>query len=86
MGFKACAAGTKDTEASTFLEKKIKAGVPSGKQATMIAAISALQNVVAEDFKSSEIEVGVVSADAPHFQVLGHEEVDAVLTAISEQD
>jgi 20S proteasome subunit alpha 1 len=52
----------------------------------MISAISALQNIVAEDFKSSEIEVGVVSSDAPHFKVLGNDEVDAVLTAISEQD
>jgi 20S proteasome subunit alpha 1 len=86
VGFKACAAGTKDNEAAAFLEKKIKSGIPSGEQNTIIAAISALQNVVAEDFKATEIEVGVVSADKPAFTILTEAEVEAVLTAISEQD
>jgi 20S proteasome alpha/beta subunit len=86
VGFKACAAGTKDTEAATFLEKKMKASTPSGKQATIIAAISALQNVVAEDFKSGEIEVAIVTAENPHFEVLSDDDVDLALTAISEQD
>ena len=86
VGFKACAAGTKDTEAATHLEKKIKAGVPQGKQATVMAAITAMQNVVAEDFKPSEIEVGVVSKGEPVFRTLSTSEVDAALTAISEQD
>jgi 20S proteasome alpha/beta subunit len=86
VGFKACAAGAKDTEAATVLEKKMKASTPGNKQDTIMAAISALQTVVAEDFKSSEIEVGVVSAEDPHFKVLSEQDVDAALTAISEQD
>jgi 20S proteasome subunit alpha 1 len=73
------------------LEKKIKSGIPKGKQNTIVAAISALQNVVAEDFKATEIEVGVVSAETPGdkkgtFEILTEAEVEAVLTAISEQD
>ncbi len=86
MGFKACAAGAKDTEAATFLEKKLKAGPPSGFDDTVQTAISALQNIIAEDFKASEIQVGVVSVDSPAFRILSESEVDRVLTAISERD
>ena len=86
VGFKACAAGTKDTEAATFLEKKMKASTPSGRQATVMAAISALQNIIAEDFKAKDIEVSVVTAEEPEFKVLTEQQVDAALTAISEQD
>ena len=86
VGFKACAAGSKDTEAATLLEKKMKAETPSGTQNTIIAAVSALQSVVGEDFKAAEIEVAVVSTESPGFEVLSNTDVDAVLTAISEQD
>jgi Flp pilus assembly protein CpaB len=44
-----------------------------------------LQNVLSEEFKASEMEVGVVTADGG-FRVLPVEEVDAFLTAISERD
>eukprot|EP01025_Chloroclados_australasicus_P042354 TRINITY_DN45061_c1_g1_i1.p1 TRINITY_DN45061_c1_g1~~TRINITY_DN45061_c1_g1_i1.p1 ORF type:complete len:244 (+),score=31.10 TRINITY_DN45061_c1_g1_i1:142-873(+) len=86
VGFKACAAGAKDTEAATFLEKKIKSGLPSGFDSTVQTAISALQNVVAEDFKSSDIQVGVVTTSDTKFRLLSNAEVDAALTAISERD
>lgn len=64
----------------------MNAETPSGKQNTVMAAISALQSVVGEDFKAAEIQVSVVSADSPRFEVLSDASVDAVLTAISEQD
>jgi 20S proteasome subunit alpha 1 len=49
------------------------------------AASTPLQNVLSEEFKASEMEVGVVTADKG-FRVLPVEEVDAFLTIISERD
>jgi 20S proteasome subunit alpha 1 len=86
VGYKACAAGAKDTEASTFLEKKLKSGPPSGTDATIQAAIAALQNVVGEDFKPTDLQVGLVSAQKPNFRTLDVAEIEQALVAISERD
>ena len=86
VGYKACAAGAKDTEANTFLEKTLKAGEPTDYTSTIHAAISALQNVLSEDFKATEIQVGVVSKENPKFRILSVEEVEEALVAISERD
>lgn len=93
VGYKATAVGTKETEAVTFLEKKVKAmpAEGAGYEAVAQTAISALQSVLAEDFKAHEIEVGVARADwgtgEPRaFRTLSVEEVDAFLVAIAERD
>lgn len=86
VGYKACAAGAKDTEAATLLEKTMKGDAPAGADATTQAAIGALQSILAEDVKAKDIQVGVVSASDPTFRVLTVEEVDAALAAINERD
>lgn len=93
VGYKATAVGTKETEAVNFLEKKVRAAAAEGAgyEDTCQTAISALQSVLAEDFKASEIEVGVAraawdGADERAFRVLPVEEVDAFLVAIAERD
>lgn len=51
--------GTKETEATNFLEKKFKANSSLlSYDETVQAAIGALQNVLSEDLKASDIEVG----------------------------
>eukprot|EP01052_Picozoa_sp_SAG31_P055873 SAG31_NODE_15675_length_743_cov_1.263975_2_plen_73_part_00 len=42
--------------------------------------------VLTAEFKPSEIQVGVVSVDAPSFRELGDEEIEHHLTAIAERD
>ena len=86
VGYKACAAGTKDTESATHLEKKLRSGAPSGYDATVQEAINALQTVIAEDFKPTELQVGVVSTDNPKFKSLTVSEIEQALVAITERD
>ncbi|CAI7815061.1 unnamed protein product [Closterium sp. NIES-53] len=50
-------------------------------------AISALQGVLSEDMKATEIEVGLVAAkEETAFRTLSVDEIEAHLTAISERD
>lgn len=83
----AASAGAKDQEAENFLEKKVK-GTPNFSQdETIQTAIGALQNVLNEDFKSSEIQVGLVSTTTGRkFRELSTAEIEEHLIAISERD
>ncbi|KAL2501392.1 Proteasome subunit alpha type-6-B [Forsythia ovata] len=85
-GHKATSAGAKEQEAINFLEKKMKNDPAFSYEETVQIAISALQSVLQEDFKASEIEVGVVKNEDSIFKVLSTEEIDEHLTAITERD
>lgn len=84
-GYKATSAGTKEQEAQNYLEKKIKANPAMDETTTTQTAIMCLQSVLSADFKSTEIEVGIVVRDS-RFRKLTEDEIDAHLTAISERD
>eukprot|EP01104_Vermistella_antarctica_P013282 TRINITY_DN39_c0_g1_i1.p1 TRINITY_DN39_c0_g1~~TRINITY_DN39_c0_g1_i1.p1 ORF type:complete len:260 (+),score=59.44 TRINITY_DN39_c0_g1_i1:42-782(+) len=86
VGFKATATGQKEQEATAFLEKKLKNRPELSLEQTIQLAITALQSVLSEDFKPSEIEVGIVDADSTKFQKLSEVEIDDHLTAIAERD
>ncbi|ESR66061.1 hypothetical protein CICLE_v10010323mg [Citrus x clementina] len=86
FGHKATSAGLKEQEAINFLEKKMKNDPTFSYEETVQTAVSALQSVLQEDFKATEIEVGVVRSDDRVFRVLSSEEIDEHLTAISERD
>lgn len=83
-GYKATSAGVKDQEAQNYLEKKIKANENMDKETTMHTAITCLQSILSADFRASEIEVGV--SEESGFRKLSEEEIDGILTAISERD
>jgi 20S proteasome subunit alpha 1 len=61
-GFKAVAVGVKQTEATSYLEKKIKKKQDYNEEESIQLAINALSNVISADFKPSELEIGIVSA------------------------
>lgn len=86
FGHKATSAGLKEQEAINFLEKKMKNEPTFSYEETVQTAISALQSVLQEDFKATEIEVGIVRTEDPAFRVLTTQEIDEHLTAISERD
>ena len=83
----AASAGAKDQEAENFLEKKVKGTPNFSQEETIQTAIGALQNVLSEDFKASEIQVGIVSTSTGRkFKELGIAEIEEHLIAISERD
>jgi len=88
-GFKACASGVKQTEATTFLEKDFKKRnnqEPGTLQETMETALAAMSTALASDLKSSQLEVGMVSKEQPLFRVLSKEEIDDYLTSLAEKE
>ncbi|KAK2080478.1 Polyamine N-acetyltransferase 1 [Prototheca wickerhamii] len=85
VGYKATATGPKEQEAINFLEKKVKPDAALTSDQTVQLAITALQNVLAEDLKASDMEIGLAEGEGV-FRVLSDEEVDTHIVAISEQD
>lgn len=67
-GYKATSVGVKQTEANNYMEKKIRKNPSWTYNETVEVAITALSSVLAADFKPSEIEIGVVTADNPKFR------------------
>ncbi|KAG9336645.1 hypothetical protein JZ751_002992 [Albula glossodonta] len=82
----ATAAGVKQTEATSFLEKKVKKKQDWTFEQTVETAITCLTTVLSIDFKPSELEIGVVTTEEPKFRILTEAEIDAHLVALSERD
>jgi 20S proteasome subunit alpha 1 len=92
IGYAGTAAGSKATEAINALEKKvIKTEDSLGHfgetlEATIECAILTLAQVVSQEFKVADIEVGVVTRDNPRFSTLSMEQIEAALTKLAEKD
>jgi len=81
----ATAAGSKESEAANFLEKKVEDLPSYDTNQTIQCAIAALQSVLNADFKAAEIEAMVLSGtDRCH--VLTEEEIDGHLNVLAETD
>lgn len=85
-GFRAISVGVKQTEANSYLEKKLKKRTEFNEEEAIQLAISCLSTVLAVDFKPSEIEIGLVTKSDPTFKILSEDEIDVHLTAISERE
>lgn len=95
MGYKACSAGVKETEAMGNLEKALKLtmDVPVNErkdpelsqQDAVDIAVDTLQLTMGQDFKPHEVEVVVLTYEKGWVQ-LGVDEIDAVLLRLSDKD
>jgi len=85
LPYKAVATGKSEPEAMNFLEKRV-ADLPAlDPNGAVEMAISAMQYVLSTDFKSSEIEIGIVRRGAK-YRVLREEEIEERLQALSERN
>lgn len=99
IGYAGTASGPKAVEVVNALEKRIayapsgEAGAPArlghfGASATetVLVALGTLAGVVGEDFKATDVEIGIVSRERPAFAVYTLGEIDAALTKLAESD
>lgn len=89
LGYFATSSGVKEQEAQNYLEKHYKErnGFKqlSDKEAIKVA-IECLQSTIGQDFKASDIEVGIVSERNGTFKKLTEEEIEAELHVIQRQE
>jgi 20S proteasome subunit alpha 1 len=93
IGYAATSSGPKATEITNAMEKKVTAKDTNGLayfgnslEETVEIAIATLAQVVGQEFKSTDIEIGVVSSNQPRFRVLSISEIDTLLTKLAEND
>lgn len=84
LPYKAVASGKSEPEAMNFLEKRVDELPGLDENGAIEMAICAMQYVLSTDFKSTEIEVGVVSL-GKKFRVLGEDEIEERLNSITEK-
>ena len=84
LPYKATATGKYEPEAMNFLEKRVNELSELDENATIEMAIMAMQHVLSTDFKSNEIEVGVIT-QGKKYRVLTEHQVEERLTSISEK-
>lgn len=91
VGYIGTAAGAKATDMMNYLEKELKNGGTTGylgqdTNATLEMAVQAMTSVLGQDFKATDLEIGLVTKEEPSFAVLSIDQIDAILTRIAERD
>ena len=89
-GYRACASGVKEQEAINHMEKQFRQKPDLDKTMseteTVKLAVSTLQAVVGQEFKATDIEVGIVTKAQPKFRTLTVAEIEGYLNAIQRFD
>lgn len=91
VGYVATGTGAKATDVVNHLEKllkkaDVKSHLGATKGETLELAITTLSNVLGQDFKAAELEIGLVSVQEPGFTIMSTDEIETILTRIAEKD
>ncbi len=87
MGYRAVAAGVKEQDAINFLEKHMKKkGWDMDLKQAVELAIETMQAIMGQEYKSTDLEIGVVSNSARKFRKLTEEEIESHLQALSKKE
>jgi len=84
LPFKGTASGSKEQEATNFLEKRVDAIPEYGFDETVRTAIVCLGSVLGSDFRGNEIEVAAVQGKEGKFRTLTEDEIEDHLNAIAD--
>ncbi|BES93990.1 unnamed protein product [Nesidiocoris tenuis] len=84
--FKAISVGRKSNEANSFLEKKLKAKPDFSEDEAIQFSISCMASALAMELKSSDVEIGVISASRPGFRILDESEINGHLNAVADKE
>jgi|JI10StandDraft_1071094.scaffolds.fasta_scaffold658364_2 20S proteasome subunit alpha 1 len=86
-GYKGVASGVKEQDAVNFLEKEMKKnGWDLSQDDAIKLAITAMQTVIGQEFKSNDIEIGVASVANPKFAKLTADQIEFYLNEVSKKD
>jgi len=86
IGYRATAAGAKEEDGNNWLENKFKKKPVLDQKQTIQLALNCVQSILATELKKTDIEVGIVSLENPHFRRLPEDQIEEHLTEISERD
>ena len=84
LPFKGTASGSKEQEATNFLEKRVESIPEYSFEETVRTAIVCLGSVLGSDFRGNEIEVAVVQGKEGKFHSLSEEQIEEHLNAIAD--
>jgi len=84
LPFKGAATGSKEQEATNFLERRVDKIKQLTKDEAVRTAIVCLGNVLGSDFKGNELEVAIVQSKEGLFRHLTEDEVEGHLNAIAD--
>ena len=77
----------KEQDSINFLEKEMKKkGWDLSEEEAIKLAITTLQSVIGQEFKSNDIEIGAVSVKNPKFRKLDQEEIEFYLNEVGKKD
>lgn len=85
-GYRAVAAGVKEIEAMSALEKKMNGTEFDGQADVAQFVVSTLQTVVGSDLGAKEIQVAVITRENTSFRLMDDAGVDALLKSVAEKD